>query len=89
MIHNMICTAIIGNATKVLSSLICPYVSSCTLSVEVREDTGVGGSTHRVVWCPYIPDEDDAPDDDVARLLLTTHANQGIFVKNKQNPLAH
>ncbi|CAH0726350.1 unnamed protein product, partial [Brenthis ino] len=48
----------------------------CTLSVEVREDTGVGGSTHRVVWCPYIPDEDDAPDDDVARLLLTTHANQ-------------
>ncbi|XP_045761066.1 enhancer of mRNA-decapping protein 4-like [Maniola jurtina] len=43
---------------------------------EVREDTGVGGNTHRVVWCPYIPDEEDAPDDDVARLLLTTHANQ-------------
>ncbi|XP_039765037.1 enhancer of mRNA-decapping protein 4 isoform X2 [Pararge aegeria] len=49
---------------------------SVTATAEVREDTGVGGNTHRVVWCPYIPDEDDAPDDDVARLLLTTHANQ-------------
>ncbi|KAI5636004.1 WD40 region of ge1, enhancer of mRNA-decapping protein domain-containing protein [Phthorimaea operculella] len=29
----------------------------------------------QVVWCPYIPDDDDAPDDDVARLLLTTHCN--------------
>ncbi|XP_045535054.1 enhancer of mRNA-decapping protein 4 [Papilio machaon] len=47
-----------------------------TLVVEVREDTGVGGSTHRVVWCPYIPDdEDEVPDDDVVRLLLTTHGN--------------
>ncbi|XP_068621087.1 enhancer of mRNA-decapping protein 4 [Battus philenor] len=47
-----------------------------SLVVEVREDTGIGGSTHRVVWCPYIPDdEDDTPDDDVARLLLTTHGN--------------
>ncbi|CAH2065840.1 unnamed protein product, partial [Iphiclides podalirius] len=46
------------------------------LVVEVREDTGIGGTTHRVVWCPYIPDEeDDASDDDVARLLLTTHGN--------------
>ncbi|CAG9567572.1 unnamed protein product [Danaus chrysippus] len=50
----------------------------CTLSAEVREDTGacVGGGVHRVVWCPYIPDEDDSPDDDVARLLLTTHSHQ-------------
>nr|XP_032529579.1 enhancer of mRNA-decapping protein 4 [Danaus plexippus plexippus] len=50
----------------------------CTLSVEVREDTGacLGGGVHRVVWCPYIPDEDDSPDDDVARLLLTTHSHQ-------------
>ncbi|XP_072936338.1 enhancer of mRNA-decapping protein 4 isoform X2 [Epargyreus clarus] len=46
-----------------------------TLVMEVREDTGVGGSTHRVVWCPYIPDEDDATDDDAAKLLLTTHAH--------------
>ncbi|XP_013147075.1 PREDICTED: enhancer of mRNA-decapping protein 4 isoform X2 [Papilio polytes] len=46
------------------------------LVVEVREDTGVGGNTHRVVWCPYIPDdEDEVPDDDVVRLLLTTHGN--------------
>lgn len=46
--------------------------------VEVQEDTGIGGTTHRVVWCPYIPDEeDDASDDDVARLLLTTHGNVG------------
>ncbi|XP_013181380.1 PREDICTED: enhancer of mRNA-decapping protein 4 isoform X2 [Papilio xuthus] len=47
-----------------------------SLVVEVREDTGVGGNTHRVVWCPYIPDdEDEVPDDDVVRLLLTTHGN--------------
>nr|XP_034833095.1 enhancer of mRNA-decapping protein 4-like [Maniola hyperantus] len=45
-------------------------------AAEVQEDTGIGGNTHRVVWCPYIPDEEDAPDEDVARLLLTTHANQ-------------
>lgn len=50
----------------------------CTLIAEIREDTGVMGSGHRVVWCPYIPDEDDdTPDDDVARLLLTTHSNTG------------
>uniref|UniRef100_A0A2A4JUR8 Uncharacterized protein n=1 Tax=Heliothis virescens TaxID=7102 RepID=A0A2A4JUR8_HELVI len=48
----------------------------CTLLAEVREDTGAVGSSHRVVWCPYIPDdEDEAADDDVARLLLTTHDN--------------
>lgn len=48
----------------------------CTLLAEVREETGVMGTAHRVVWCPYIPDEeDDAADDDVARLLLTTHDN--------------
>ncbi|CAG5048188.1 unnamed protein product [Parnassius apollo] len=47
------------------------------LVLEVWEDTGVEGTTHRVVWCPYIPDEeDDTPDDDVARLLLTTHGNR-------------
>ncbi|KAJ8726036.1 hypothetical protein PYW07_000734 [Mythimna separata] len=48
----------------------------CTQLAEVREDTGSAGSSHRVVWCPYIPDdEDDSTDDDVARLLLTTHDN--------------
>lgn len=50
----------------------------CTLIAEIREDTGIVGSFHRVVWCPYIPDEeDDDPDEDVDRLLLTTHANTG------------
>ncbi|KAJ8729730.1 hypothetical protein PYW08_001311 [Mythimna loreyi] len=48
----------------------------CTLLAEVREDTGAVGSSHRVVWCPYIPDdEDESTDEDVARLLLTTHDN--------------
>ncbi|KAL0894386.1 hypothetical protein ABMA27_013009 [Loxostege sticticalis] len=49
----------------------------CTLIAEVREETGSLGAWHRVVWCPYIPDddEDDSPGDDVARLLLTTHNN--------------
>ncbi|XP_053604958.1 enhancer of mRNA-decapping protein 4-like [Plodia interpunctella] len=47
----------------------------CTLIAEIREDTGVGGVAARVVWCPYIPDEEDTQDDDVARLLLTTHDN--------------
>ncbi|CAB3231520.1 unnamed protein product [Arctia plantaginis] len=48
----------------------------CTLLAEVREDTGVVGTSHRVVWCPYIPDdEDESAEDDVARLLLTTHDN--------------
>ncbi|KAG7311850.1 hypothetical protein JYU34_002932 [Plutella xylostella] len=47
----------------------------CSLLAEIREDTGLTCAHHRVVWCPYIPDEDDAPDDDVARLLLTTHGS--------------
>ncbi|KAJ0181557.1 hypothetical protein K1T71_002279 [Dendrolimus kikuchii] len=48
----------------------------CTLIAEIHEDTGITGTAHRVVWCPYIPDEeDDTPDEDVARLLLTTHSN--------------
>ncbi|XP_073941302.1 enhancer of mRNA-decapping protein 4 homolog Ge-1 [Choristoneura fumiferana] len=47
----------------------------CTLACEIREDTMAGGS-HRVVWCPYIPDDHDADPDDVARLLLTTHNNK-------------
>ncbi|RVE50361.1 hypothetical protein evm_005027 [Chilo suppressalis] len=55
----------------------------CTLVAEEHVEEGAGATataaataaSHRVVWCPYIPDDDDAPDDDVARLLLTTHAN--------------
>ncbi|GBP82562.1 Enhancer of mRNA-decapping protein 4 [Eumeta japonica] len=47
----------------------------CTLLAEIREDTCAGGSAHRVVWCPYIPDEDDTPDDYHALLLVTTHDN--------------
>jgi hypothetical protein len=32
-------------------------------------------SNHRVIWCPYIPDEDnsDAAYEDVAKLLVLTH----------------
>ncbi|XP_026737919.1 enhancer of mRNA-decapping protein 4 isoform X2 [Trichoplusia ni] len=46
----------------------------CTLLSEVQEDSGAAGSSHRVVWCPYIPDDDEeTSDDDVARLLLTTN----------------
>ncbi|XP_045511284.1 enhancer of mRNA-decapping protein 4-like [Colias croceus] len=48
----------------------------CTLMVEIQEDTGMGGSAHLLAWCPYIPDEeDDSTDDDVAKMLLTTHSN--------------
>lgn len=45
------------------------------LLLEVREDSPVLGANHRVVWCPYIPDEDDDADDDVSRVLVTTHAS--------------
>ncbi|XP_063618137.1 enhancer of mRNA-decapping protein 4 [Cydia splendana] len=48
----------------------------CTLACEIREDAGSPGGPHRVVWCPYIPDDHDAEPDDVARLLLTTHENK-------------
>ncbi|XP_050685648.1 enhancer of mRNA-decapping protein 4-like [Leptidea sinapis] len=47
-----------------------------SLVVEIHDNTGMGGSAHLVAWCPYIPDdEDDASDDDVAKMLLTTHSN--------------
>lgn len=40
------------------------------------------GMEHRIVWCPYIPDEEDTDsdsDDDSAKLLLTTHGCKGKF----------
>lgn len=54
------------------------YVRS-TLIAEIQEDTGLGGSAHLVAWCPYIPDEDDdSNDEDVAKMLLSTHSNVGM-----------
>ena len=39
-------------------------------------------SNHRVIWCPYIPDDDnsDVAFDDVAKLLVLTH---GAKVNNR------
>lgn len=36
--------------------------------------------THRVIWCPYIPEPDSAGevDEDTAKLLVVTHGCDGL-----------
>lgn len=36
-------------------------------------------SIHRVVWCPFLPDEDDC-DEDKSTLIAFTHGNKGLFL---------
>ncbi|PNF32915.1 hypothetical protein B7P43_G01848 [Cryptotermes secundus] len=48
----------------------------CTLLLHVEQsNTHTPGSNHRVIWCPYIPEEEnsDVTYDDVAKLLVLTH----------------
>lgn len=48
----------------------------CTLLLHVEQTSDHSPtSNHRVIWCPYIPDEDnsDVVYDDVAKLLVLTH----------------
>lgn len=51
---------------------------SCTLLLHVEHgNDSVPATNHRVVWCPYVPEEDsDSSEisyDDVAKLLVLTH----------------
>ncbi|KAI5630731.1 WD40 region of ge1, enhancer of mRNA-decapping protein domain-containing protein [Phthorimaea operculella] len=52
-----------------------PHIVTSSETAAVLERDRCCVRARQVVWCPYIPDDDDAPDDDVARLLLTTHCN--------------
>lgn len=48
----------------------------CTLLLHVEQSSNHSpGSNHRVIWCPYIPEEEssDVAYDDVAKLLVLTH----------------
>ncbi|XP_069698744.1 enhancer of mRNA-decapping protein 4 isoform X2 [Periplaneta americana] len=48
----------------------------CTLLLHVEQNTDrTPSSNHRVIWCPYIPDDEssDVAYDDVAKLLVLTH----------------
>ena len=54
--------------------VIAPY-----LGLRLVHETPPSASTcHRVVWCPYIPDEDsdDQESEETAKLLLVTHGNR-------------
>lgn len=55
-------------------------VYSCTLMVHiVQKDAQLStNNIHRVVWCPFLPDEDDC-DDDNSTLLVLTHGSKGKF----------
>ncbi|CAH1779762.1 unnamed protein product [Owenia fusiformis] len=49
-----------------------------TLLLQVNRPEGVSPSDyHRVIWCPYIPDEEEYPGelDDNSKLLVLTHEN--------------
>ncbi|XP_021913253.1 enhancer of mRNA-decapping protein 4 isoform X2 [Zootermopsis nevadensis] len=48
----------------------------CTLLLHVEQNNDrTTSSNHRVIWCPYIPEEEnsDVTYDDVAKLLVLTH----------------
>ena len=44
----------------------------------VHEAPPAPATCHRVVWCPYIPDDDcdDTETEETAKLLLVTHGNK-------------
>lgn len=60
-----------------------PDALVCTLMVHIdQKNASISSNTiHRVVWCPFLPEDDDC-DEDNSTLLLLTHGNKG----NKNPP---
>lgn len=56
------------------------YINRCTLQLHILQDPSPTSSDniHRVVWCPYLPDEDESEDENSSKLLVLTHGNKGI-----------
>lgn len=47
----------------------------CNKKVHIKADYN-SPMTHRVIWCPYLPEEDAVDGDDVSKLLVLTHGNK-------------
>lgn len=46
------------------------------LQIVLKDVKMTPGYMHRVVWCPFLPDEDDC-DEDYSTLMVLTHGNKG------------
>lgn len=47
----------------------------CTLILQVETDD-VSPTSHRVIWCPYIPEDEVSEGDDVSKFLLVTRGSK-------------
>lgn len=52
-----------------------PTALVCTLILQV-ETEDVSPTSHRVIWCPYIPEDDVSEGDDVSKLLIVTRGSK-------------
>ena len=74
------------------------YFSSTETLLEITSDADKPSDNHRVIWCPYIPDEQGSGDegDDPAFLLVLTHGpkvgcsryDDSVITNHKKNSLA-
>lgn len=48
---------------------------SCNLVLQVDAED-VSPTSHRVIWCPYIPEDDSSDGDEVSKLLLLTRGSK-------------
>lgn len=59
-----------------------PKICSTELLLEVNSTSDEASDNHRIIWCPYIPDEQGGEEDidDPAYLLVLTHGNRVCFI---------
>lgn len=48
---------------------------TCSLILQVNADDP-SPTTHRVIWCPYIPEDEPAEGDEVSKLLVLTRGSK-------------
>ncbi|KAL0109971.1 hypothetical protein PUN28_013544 [Cardiocondyla obscurior] len=52
-----------------------PSELKCTLVLQVDAED-VSPTSHRVIWCPYIPEDDTSDGDEVSKLLVVTRGSK-------------